>query len=326
MSLPTLVRTWQTSCNNAQAALGSALADNRGLLIAIKNQMLTFGTNPWTVRYSCNSTTAGTAGDGVDRWASTPANLVWQGAGSAHSWIVLQQSGIATGFQLLLSCEGSSASGSIMVIVVSPSAGFTGGTTTARPTATDEQVLVNGVGWGGVGTVDQSARWSVEQSTDGAGTRIVTCAGGAVTGIAFFEQPANVVTGWSSPSVSLWVNGTGTLANFSTYGNSKGRIGATSANLGISCEGTAGTAALGPADAVFGNIANEVSGEWPFWPLGIDCSTAGVRGRHGTLVDLWFGSSNVPSGDSYPATGTTGQFAQFGVLIIPWNNGAVNLS
>ena len=326
MALPTLVRTWQTNCNNAQLALGSALADNRGLLISIKNALLGFASNPWTVRYSCNSTTAGTAGDGVDRWGSTAANLVWNAAGSAHSWFVMQQSGVAAGFQVLWSLENSSPNGSVMSVVVSPSAGFTGGTTTARPTATDEIVVLAAAGvWGGAGTIDQSARWSVEQSTDGAGTRIIVCTAGATTTVALFEVPANVATGWSNPTAFSWLNSSGGLGGFQTYGSLKTRVGALAANLALACEGTAANV-HGPADIAFGNLANEVSGEWPMWPIGVDCNTVGARGRLATLVDLWYGSSNVTSGDSYPATGTTGQFAQFGNLIIPWNNGPVNLT
>jgi hypothetical protein len=104
------------------------------------------------------------------------------------------------------------------------------------------------------------------------------------------------------------------------------RVSSATASIGMACEATAASGGYGPSDTTFGNIANELSGEWPLWPISIDCSTVGARGRLGTLVDIWMGSSAVASGDSYPATGTTGQFAQFNNLVIPWNGGAVNLS
>lgn len=324
-ALPTLVKTWQLSCNNAQAALGSALIDNRTVLLAVKNQMLAFGSNPFTVDYSCNSVTAGTLADGVDRWAAI-ANLVWGAAGGAHSWIVLKQAGISSTWRLLLSLEGSSATGSVLTAAVSPIAGFTGGTTTARPTATDESVMLAGAST--FTTIDQSLRWSVGLSTDGQCFYFIMCYAGAATNFAVFTVPVNATTGWTSPAYSVWIpaaTGQPLVGNLQTGNNGKGRIGATTCTFNLSCETGIG-AVSGPADTTFGNIANEVDGTWPIWPLGLNSGTVGVRGRHGTIQDLWYGSSNVPSGDSYPATGTTGQFAQFGNIIVPWNNGPVNLS
>lgn len=324
-ALPVLVKTWQLSCNNAQAALGVILTDNRTMLLAIKNQMLAFGTNPWTVDYSCNSVTAGTLADGVDRWAAI-ANLVWGAAGGAHSWIVLKQAGISSTYRLLWSLEGTSGNGVVLTCVVSPIAGFTGGTATARPTATDEAIMLSNVST--FSSVDQSLRWSVEQSTDGQCTNIIVAFAGSTQVFASFQVPVNVTTGWTSPAYSVWIpNSTGQplISNLQTGNNGKGRIGATVCTFNLSCETGIG-AVTGPADTTFGNIANEVDGTWPMWPLGLNSGTVGVRGRHGTIQDLWYGSSNIPTGDSYPATGTTGQFAQFGNIIVVWNNGPVNLS
>ena len=144
----------------------------------VKDALIAFASTPWTMRYSCNSVTAGAAGDGVDR-ITTNANLVWASAGSAHSWIVLRQTGIATNFELLLSCENAHASGTTLMIVVSPAAGFTGGTTTARPTATDEVVLnAAAVAW--AASAVTALRWHLQQSTDGQCTRIITCAAGSI--------------------------------------------------------------------------------------------------------------------------------------------------
>jgi len=202
MALPTLTKTWQHNVNNAIAALGSALADNRRLLRSIKNALVGFGTNPWTVRYSSSSAVAGTAGDGVDRW-SADSDLVWAAAASAHSWIVLRQTGIATNYEVCFSLEGASATGVAMLAVVSFSAGFTGGSTTARPTATDEQIFTL-TNWSGNGA-DVASRWSVMQSTDGQCTRVLVCISGSVTLYWIMDRPANPSTGWANPSVSFFV-------------------------------------------------------------------------------------------------------------------------
>lgn len=100
----------------------------------------------WTVRYSCDGVTAGTAGDGVDRWgaAYTPANIVRGAAAAARSWIVMRSPTLATGsanggvpmtVEVLISF-GDSAVDYNAVIAYSKT-GFTGGTATVNPSATD---------------------------------------------------------------------------------------------------------------------------------------------------------------------------------------------
>lgn len=89
MSLPSLAKTWQFNANNSIAAQGTALADNRRLWRTLKDALIGFATNPWVMRYSCNSVTAGTAGDGVDR-LTADSNFVWANDTVAHTWYVLR--------------------------------------------------------------------------------------------------------------------------------------------------------------------------------------------------------------------------------------------
>ena len=91
-------------------------------------------TGLWAVDSSCDGTTAGTAGDGVDRWgaAFTPANLNYNSEGSAHSWFVLKHTGL--NLFLVLNLTGGTYQVSFSVSKTQP----TGGTTTNRPTAADE--------------------------------------------------------------------------------------------------------------------------------------------------------------------------------------------
>src|SRR4051812_18235561 len=101
MALPSLSKTWQFCVNQALAALGTALADNRRILRTnIKDILLGGGTwtdssgstitpaGAWQVRGSSDSTAAsllavGAAGPGTDRWSSDGA-LVWAAAASPH--------------------------------------------------------------------------------------------------------------------------------------------------------------------------------------------------------------------------------------------------
>lgn len=320
MALPTLSKTWQFNVNNQTTAQGSALADSRKTLRGIKDAMIGFATNPWTVRYSCDSVTAGTAGDGVDRW-SADTKLVWANAGTAHSWIVLRQTGIGPTYELLISCEGTSATGSLLTILTSIS-GFSGGSRTARPTATDELTVASSGQW--ISGSDVSNRWSVMQSTDGQCTRILVGFGGNFTTLIVLDKPNNPTTGWSTPNFSaLYFIAGGlsiTTANFISLTSplARSRIGSVNGSVTLTIEGIGNNFAT---DITIGNIANEVDSSWDMWPLGIACLTSGARGRHGSLFDLWAISTARASGDMIPADGSN-QFAVFGNFVLPWNGSA----
>lgn len=303
MSLPSLTKTWQFNVNNAQTAQGTALLDNRTALLAIKNAMIGFGTQPWTVVSSSNSVTANSS----DNW-TVPTSLVWQSNGVSHSWIVLKQAGIGTNFQILLSCTSGSSTGQILTIRYSPSVGFTGGTSTTDPTASDSVLMLNNASWGGV-SADVAMRWSVMQSTDGQCTRVMTFSSGSLGAFWAFEKFANPTAGTPGASNTGWVSLTTTLAG-TTVQNS---ITATTA---VSYESVANI-----------SIASEISGAYDIFPIGVTCTaTVGARGRLGTLQDIWFTSSGTATGDTMPSSGTTGQFVIINNVLLPWNNGSFNLS
>jgi hypothetical protein len=321
MTVPTLAKTWQFSANNAIGAQGSALACNRALLRAMKNAWLAMALGPPTVRYSCDSVTAGAAGDAVDRWDSD-SDLVWANAGSAHSWIVFQQTGIAGSFQVLMSLENAAGNGISMVLVTSQSAGFTGGTTTARPTATDEQiVLSSGNSWSNL-TTDAATRWTVMQSTDGQCNRWLAFSGGNLVSFFMLDKPANPPTGWAVPHfVNAYYGLSGlTVSNFNT--NFKARVDTVNSSLVTLSVG--GLANIGPNDTVWANQANSVDASWPMFFCGGAGTTAGAKGWLGTVQDLWCGSTALATGSAYPAG--SNDFIQVGAYILPWNGGAINLS
>lgn len=317
MTLPTLAKTWQFSTvafNLAIPAQGSAGATNKRIMRTLKNALIGFPSNPWTVVSSSNSIVANSS----DNWNSD-ADIV--NSGGAHSWIVLEQAGINGNFQVCIDCNNATASFQIATIVISNNAGFTGGSTSARPTATDETVIINIGNWTGIST-DIASRLSVMQSSDGECTRIYLAASGTSRMLCIFDKPAQPVTGWVNPSYTLWILDP-TFANmFSNY-NGKMRHSSTNGNAVMTTEGY-GTV-MGTQDTAWGNIPNEISSEWNMFTVGIASNTVGCRGRHGYLYDLWTGSASIATGDSYPGDASN-QFAQFGTIILPWNGGAINLS
>lgn len=313
MALPVLSKTWQFNVNNAQAALGSSGLDNRSLMLAYKNAMIGFGTNPWTVKYSCSSTVAGTAGDGVDRWA-TVANVVNANSGVAHSWIVLAQTGLSSTFQVCIDYNNGTAAASSASIIFSAAAGFTGGTTTARPTATDEQAVLSNAAWIN-NNADAAFRWHAMQSTDGQCTRIFSFIAGAIQNVLIFEKFTNATGGSPGATNGGALNIFLTLANFNNMGTWTRQNG-TNVNTSMAYESVSNL-----------SIASEVSGAFDIFPMACtSTTTVGTRGRLGTFQDIWIGSSGVATGDSYPASGTTGQFVQVGQIIMPWNTTAFLLT
>ena len=110
--------------------------------------------------------------------------------------------------------------------------------------------------------------------------------------------------GWNAQSLC-------TVAN----ANIKMPISGTTYNMWCTMEGDA--SGLMHNRVNVGANANDLTSEWPMFPVGFACATTGARGIIGSVKDMWFGSSAVPNGDTYDASSLT--FAQFGQVIVPWD-------
>jgi len=328
MTFPTLAKTWQFIPNYAITATGTPLGTNRTILKQLKDAFTTTAnwvnssnasitpSNMWTTRYSCNSTVAGSAGDGVDRWSAI-TDLVFANAGSAHSWYVFRHTAIDTNCELLLSCEGLASNAQNITLVLSPSAGFTGGTTTARPTATDEIVVINNTTWGGVVNTDTNVKLHIMKSSDGQCWRFFVANGGQINTAILVEKAAALHGSWTHQAVALGLGTSGatnilTQGNLNTTASINGR-GASNMTMYLAGPG-ANNALLNAAITT----PNDLSLEWPFLSQQLYSITASNRGVHGYLQDIWYGSTTTVSGSTCPTTGTQHQFVQFGSLLLPW--------
>jgi hypothetical protein len=320
-------------------------------MLAIKNALLGTGswtdatggaatpTSNWTVVGSSDSITAGL--DAVDRWAAA-SNLVWRNNAQAHSWIVLRQAGIAAKFEVCIALNNSDASNANAStwragITVSPAAGFgaanggTDGTTLTRPTATDALSIVTPAAsttsaWGAAGTGLSDGivnnRLHVLKSADGRSTRVLITRNNQAAALWVFEKPDNAVAAWTNPSASAVV-ATGTLAPSSsvlTYTNTantaicQGR-GVSSMAMFLTGEG------VRPATSLLGermSAANDLSGTYFLFPIGLYSDTGSNRGRHGTLGDVWWGLSALADSTTFPQDGSH-QLVQCGALVLPWD-------
>ena len=145
-TVPALTQAYSARVNVPAPDVSTALAIHRfnawSLYMHLTNQHSTgtasavarHANSVWTVRQSCDGAVAGAAGDGVDRWTSTftPSKLVRAASGSAHSWMVLRNAAAALECCIALN---SATDGAGAVVFARVSAPFSGGSTTARPTA-----------------------------------------------------------------------------------------------------------------------------------------------------------------------------------------------
>ena len=130
MALPTLIKIYEFDVNNRILLTGNELSLHQNTLFAIKQMLTGYTTLPWTVAGSSNAVVG--AMDATDRW-TVATDLVW--ATGTRSWIVLENT---LGVQLCIDLNKSASTPQQATILGSLTGAFTGGSNTARPTATDE--------------------------------------------------------------------------------------------------------------------------------------------------------------------------------------------
>lgn len=310
MTLPTLEKTWQFSVNNVANATGDWLTESKRLMFSIKNSLVNFASSPWTVVRSSNASTYGAA----DYWLSY-TNCVWGDGGSPRSWIVLAQAGLAGGTgQILISLRTDSGGGypRYYSMYYSPAAGFTGGTTTSRPTATDEVTVVSADTWDDC--TNTAARVAhVMQTTDGSCTRVFLCNQGACRGGFLIESLGDSP---ASNHVVCMNLATHTAITCNTSARFVGRYSGVNFSAYLAMEAYASTRVV---DSHSGYSTTFSPSKLPIEPLYVHSETTGALGYHGRLVDLFAGSSSTPTGTTYPRSPDSKLWAQFSRFVTPWD-------
>jgi hypothetical protein len=248
------------------------------------------------------------------------SKLSFAAAGSAHAWIVLKQTGVHSNYEI---CIDWSTSYVYNMNILVGYTGFTGGSTTARPTATNSNTILSNTNWCGVsGNTAFGGVLQAMQSTDGECTRLVHLVDGVPRMFWLLDKPKNPVAGWTNPSVSIIYSTTTSVMAIATYNDTARAVcylNGTSCNLYLTGEG-AGTAAL-PKWLQF-QQRNQVSLEQMTLPIGLASDTSGARGRHGQLYDIWWG--NIRPGNTGGYTDTTYPddssrvYWQCADIILPW--------
>lgn len=142
MSGPVAVKTWKAwpirvdGLDPSDTSLSRAMARKKIWLI---KEALIGAPGAWTVVSSCGYNGSIWQAGASDYWTSA-TRVIWA-ATYPCSWIVLKNTAISSagnGFQLCMVCTGSATNVEYMEFYISGSGGFAGGTTGARPTASDE--------------------------------------------------------------------------------------------------------------------------------------------------------------------------------------------
>lgn len=293
-NLPVPGKAWQISPNNIVGKQTTHDLQNAAVFIAKKNLLTGFGLAPFTVRGSSDSVTA--ALDGADRLVD-PADIV--PSNGAHSWIVLRQA--ATGIEI---CYDFFYAAGVYLhdVVYSPADGFTGGSTTSRPTATDEQVR-SALNWNAGGTANTTFRMHAWHAEDGTATAVVVMNNGHVVHMMLAGQADDPVTGWTLPFYFLdhGSGNAGDSANLSDvttfYANDRicGRAPAGNMTMYMSMEGCSGTqlGAITPLSNAMRFNASSNHNLHPVQSIGLVSLTVGARGRHGVIPDFWRAPSSL---------------------------------
>jgi hypothetical protein len=298
-------------------------------------------TVPLTLKGSSGSQAGRGAGmDGKDRWLS-PSDIRSYSSGD-RDWFVLQT---ANGCELLfwhyttnLSYEYEMAT-----IYFSCESGFTGGTTSTKPSATDE-VLVIGTAqrWGPlVDPFAHTLQFHMMMSSDGDHARFFAYCdaywgGGLFIGM---EAAKNPVTGGSlipwngNNNVAWWVSCAASSQNTAymtyekfrddyplraTFDKDASAGGPYTPGLILTSEHVS-DAAVGEN---IGNYGNELaSPSCIFWPIGIAANDTNIKGRVARLPDIWFAPNGGGTCRTHATFSSTGSktFKRIGDFILPWD-------
>ena len=220
-TLPRHTRAWTSPGLLATASAGTGPLTNKQMTINFVVGLITHAG--CVTDYSCDASVAGAKGDGVNRWPTT-SQVIGAIPPAAHSWYVLTlPDGLG---QLCLDKDSDSdgGGGAFGSLYWSRVVGFTGGTTTARPTASDEKEITStsglfstSVGSGGTYTYSflrcatagqhavRFAVWSAAVSTE------------SPVAVMLIERPSDNPAAFAEDAVARYMGGLSLVEGFAIW-------------------------------------------------------------------------------------------------------------
>jgi hypothetical protein len=300
-AFPTYQKTWQLTPNLEVNGGSGSQAQSAELFLAIHNALIGFSTLPLVVLGSSDAVTAGL--DAVNRIDAVD-KIVASGSG-AFSWVVYQQPG--SGAEICVAWDVDSIDKATVAVAIGSS--FTGGSTTARPTATTEFLALDHTYWR---QPEDAYKYvvHVQHTTDGKNTRVVAESIASVSGRnqrAFtweFSVPAQAIPEWTDPYVAHIAQGYGgdgeTFWSFISPDASYKNYFYGRAPDGTTVQFTLdvpGSNLLNHPDAVVGReifmtdpvitLPYSVNDHIPLSSCALRCLTSGYKGEWGSVADLW---------------------------------------
>jgi hypothetical protein len=238
----------------------------------------------WTVVSSSNGVDTAGAGDNIG--VDNPAHIVAGAEGVNHSWVLLQNDHIATGFQALFNFW-SYASGTESVKCEVSLVGFTGGSLQYKPTSTFSYMV--GTWWKTTSALLTFSA-NVFNSSDFECTRWFI-GPTTVQGYAIFDRPMAAQAWFTKPHVAVISRKLATMADFDApscvVDSEYVTIGTGSPYLFSSTVGASG----------------DNGGSWSVYPMFCYSSASLVVGFFGYLADLWWAPTPLLTGDTFPGPG-----------------------
>lgn len=297
-------------------------------------------TVPWVIDFTTKTADYGVPGDGVDKIV-TPSDMTSNTTNSA-AWVIHNT---VTGTRWCMSGDVSSSSysGTRMVLrqTMAP-ASFAAhvnddippdGILDALGATLHTEYSSNGDVWFWDTTTAYNAKIQCMMSNDGEQTRL--------SAFAFGLNPLFWIDGVLDNPHPLWTGATPVVATMqrsaasiaASYGNFNDatslRCSAIPEPLNVlSPNGEevrynlpvylTGEGYIDGVNSQKWGGPNELSGEYPLYPMGVASFTPGLRARLGELPDIWWNPTDLYVGHSFPSDNSR-QFMCFGDITLPWN-------
>lgn len=325
----TLVKTWYTTANRAFDDTSTGTRTASSFLFALKAYMKgeitgtngTGGAPPssayWTCSGSSDSATAGL--DGTDRLGATynAAKWVRAAAGVAHTWIVLKSPTTMQDQPWYVCIDWGTASDQTFIVSISHNA-FTGGSTTAKPTATSENIYASVT--------------CTENVTTAHKSHFVVDADGSFHFFAS-KNGSNIVNSWVAFHNLTDTRSSGDAARCALFqaflSTGTGAPDLSGTDLVARGVATDGTTSTGTAYTVFkpffsstsftgvATTVNSIDSKVDALPIGyLYDSTASKKGVRGRIPDLWYIGAQVAVGSNDPNAGSVAR-TRIGTILIP---------
>lgn len=330
MSAPTLSRVWYSRVNATFPDVTTAALIHKSWLFQLKAHLIDQvstgtvdvarpGSSVWTVEGSSDGSTAGM--DATDRWTNTfnGALLIQATAGSPHSWIVVKSPNAMGPIYMCIDLNSGTTSNAAFIFSRSA---FTGGSTTARPTASNE--------WGAATTTPGTAVAFTADSTLSAThrTHFVVDADGMwfrctsrdtttiFNSLMFLINAVELETGDNNPTWVGFAQSTSGRGGgvYTTLQGNTGIQGRTAGGGAVNTAGGAVSYSFG-ATAFAGTMTADVlTSNFRVLPIYMGTTVASNNAWRGKLPDIWV-IGNASVGGSYPTTGSPTQHVVGDVLI-----------